>query len=73
MECGFDHGAVVGGALPQPRDPNAGRLETLEYRRNLFRRTANDLMRPVVGGDAEADALRGRIVRLQRLRDAVRR
>ena len=66
----LDHGAVVSGTLPQARDANARRLQLLEDRGDLRRRTADHLVRPIVGGDAQGHALRGRIVLVQRLRDA---
>ena len=69
----LDHGAVVGGAPAQSRHPNLGCFQTLDHRSDFRRRAADDLVRPVVGGDANADALRGRIVFVKRLLDPVDR
>ena len=69
----FDHGAVVGGTLPESHRTDAVRLEAPFERLERFQRTAHHLVRPVVGRDAHADPAVLRIVLFHRRRHPRRR
>ena len=70
VEGRLHHGAVVGGALPQPPDPDLFRLEALGDRLDRRYRAAHHLVCAVVRGDAEVRSRGGRVVLVQRRRDA---
>ena len=66
----LDHGAVVGRALPEPRDAHLVGLEAGEQRLDTRLGAAHHLVGAIVRGDADVRPVGGRVVLVQHRGDA---